>query len=153
MATVFWDMHGVLLLHFTPPNETVNFAAYQVTIKKLKRAVQRKRPQMSGKRVLLLNDNARPHPAHVTVNLLERWGWEILEHSPYSPDLAPSDFHLFPNMKKNLCAKQFKSHDDVKHEVQTWLCGQDPTFYRQGFEKWISRLDKCLNREGDYVEK
>ena len=71
MATVFWDMHGVLLLHFTPPNETVNFAAYQVTIKKLKRAVQRKRPQMSGKRVLLLNDNARPHTAHVTVNLLE----------------------------------------------------------------------------------
>ena len=42
---------------------------------------------------------------------------------------------------------------DVKHEVQTWLRGQDPTFYRQGFEKWISRLDKCINREGDYVEK
>ena len=34
MATVFWDMHGVLLLHFTPPNETVNFAAYQATLKK-----------------------------------------------------------------------------------------------------------------------
>jgi hypothetical protein len=43
------------------------------------------------------------------------------------------------------------THDDVKHAVQTWLRGQDPTFYRQGFEKWISRLDKCINREGDYV--
>src|SRR5215510_9266929 len=32
-------------------------------------------------------------------------------------------------------------------------CGQDPTFYRQGFEKRISCLDKCINREGDYVEK
>jgi len=54
------------------------------------------------------------------------------------------------------CAKMvlgFKSHDDVKHEVQIWLCGQDPTFYLQGFEKWISHLDKCFNREGDYVEK
>jgi len=56
-------------------------------------------------------------------------------------------------MKKHLCAKQFKSHDDEKHEVQTWLRGQNPTFYRQGFEKWIFRLDKCINREGDYVEK
>ena len=149
MATVFWDMHGVLLFHFTPPNETVNSAAYQSTLKKLKRAVQRKKPQMSDKRVLLLHDNARPH----TVNLLERWGWEILEHPPYSPDLAPSDFHLFPNMKKHLRAKRFKSLADVKHEMQTWLRGQDPMFYRQGFEKWISRLDKCLNREGDCVEK
>ena len=83
----------------------------------------------------------------------ERWGWEILEHLPYSPDLAPSEFRLFPNMKKHLHAKRFKSYDDVKREVQTWLRGQDPTFYRQGFEKWISRLDKCPNREGDYVEK
>jgi len=86
-------------------------------------------------------------------NLLEWWGWKILEHPPNCPDLASSDFHLYPNMKKHLRAKRFKSHDDVKHEVQTWLCGQDPTFYQRGFEKWISRLDKCLNREGDYVEK
>jgi len=121
--------------------------------KKLKRAVQRKKPQMSDKRVLLLHDNARPHTTHVTVNLLERWGWEILEHPRYSPDLAPSDFHLFPKMKKHLRAKRFKSHDDVKHEVQKWLRGRDPTFYRQGFEKWVSHLEKCLDREGDYVEK
>ena len=108
---------------------------------------------MSDKRVLLLHDNARPHTAHVTVNLLEQWGWEILQYLPCSPDLAPSDFHLFPNMKKHLRAKRFKSRDDVKHDVQTWLRGQDPTFYQQGFEKRISRLDKCINREGDYVEK
>jgi hypothetical protein len=63
------------------------------------------------------------------------------------------DFHFFPNMKKHLCAKQFTSHDNVKHDMQTWLHGQDPTFYRKGFEKYTSRLDKCLNREGDYVGK
>jgi histone-lysine N-methyltransferase SETMAR len=107
---------------------------------------------MSEKRMLLSHNNARSHAAHATVNLLEWRGWEILKHLPYSPDLAYSNFHLFPKIKikKNL-AKQFKSHDDVKHELQTWLRGQDPTFYRQ-FEKWISCLDKCLNR-GDYVEK
>ena len=65
----------------------------------------------------------------------ERWGWEILERPPYSPDQAPSDIHLFPNMKKHLHAKRFTSRDGVKPEVQTWLPGQNPTFYRQGFEK------------------
>ena len=58
MATVFWDMHGVLLLHFSPPNETVTSAAYHTTLRKLKRAVQSKRPQMSDKTVLLLHENA-----------------------------------------------------------------------------------------------
>jgi len=83
----------------------------------------------------------------------KRWGWDILEHPLYSLDSAPSDFHLFPNMKKHLRAKRFQSHDDVKHNVQMWLRGQDPTFCLQGFEKWISCLDKCIDREGDYVEK
>jgi transposase len=68
---------------------------------------------MSDKRVLLLHENAQPHTAHAIVNLLERWGWEIFQHPPYSPDLAPLDFHLFPNMKKHLHAKRFKSHHDV----------------------------------------
>jgi len=36
MASVFWDMHGVVLLHFSSPNETVNSAAYHATLKKLK---------------------------------------------------------------------------------------------------------------------
>ena len=55
--------------------------------------------------------------------------------------------------EKHLLAKRFRSHADVKREMQTWLRVQDPTFYRQGFEKWISHLEKYLNREGDYEEK
>jgi len=102
---VFWDMHGVLLLHVSPPNETVNSAAYQATLKKLKRAVQRKRPQMSDKRVLLLHDNAQPQIAHATANLLERWSWEILQHPPYSPDLAPSDISSLPQHEKTSSCK------------------------------------------------
>ena len=73
---------------------------------------------MSDKRVLLLHDNARPPTAHATMNLLEQWGWEILQHTPYSPELAPSDFQLFPNMKKHLRAKRFKTLDDVKLECK-----------------------------------
>ena len=76
----------------------------------------------------------------------------------WSPALQPvsGTFRLSSlpqHEKKNLHAKGFKPHDDVKREVQPWLRGQDPTFYWQGFEKSIARLDKCLNREGDYVEK
>jgi transposase len=78
---------------------------------------------MSDKRVLLLNENTQPHAAHATVNVSERCVWEIFEHPPYSPDLSSSDFYFFPKIKKNLRAKRFKSHDNVKHEFQRWLRG------------------------------
>jgi transposase len=97
VATVFWDVQGILLFDFTPPGSTVNAAAYQETLQRLKEAIRRKKPGLltKGLGVLLLHDNARPHSAAATVNLLNSWGWEILPHPSYSPDLAPSDIHLF----------------------------------------------------------
>jgi histone-lysine N-methyltransferase SETMAR len=98
MATVFWDVHRVLLVDFTPPSSTINAAAYQKSLKRLKEAIRRKRPGLltKGFGVLLFHDNARPHSAAATMNLLNSWGWEVLPYEPYSPHLAPSDFHLFP---------------------------------------------------------
>jgi transposase len=80
-----------------------------------------------GLGVLLLHHNARPHSAAATVNLLNSWGWEILPYPPYSPDLAPSDFHLFPK-KKHLRGQHFHSNEDVQNEVKKWLLAQDAFF-------------------------
>jgi histone-lysine N-methyltransferase SETMAR len=69
--------------------------------------------------VLLLDDNARPHSVAATVNLLNSWGWEILRHPPFSPDLQPSDFHLvFQKMKKHLRGQRFHSGEDVQNEAK-----------------------------------
>lgn len=121
MATMFWDMYGLLLVEYTPRSATVNAVAYQATLKKLKEAIRRKRPGLLSQGVLLLHDNARPHIARDTRNLLDSWHWEILPHPAYSPDLAPSDFHLFPKLKKHLRGQRFHSDDDVKEAVGDWL--------------------------------
>jgi histone-lysine N-methyltransferase SETMAR len=81
-----------------------------------------------GLGVLLLYDNAAPHSAAAAVYLLNSWGWEILSHPPYSPDFSPSDFHLFPKMKKHLRGQRFHSSEDVQNEVKKWLCAQDAFF-------------------------
>jgi hypothetical protein len=72
MATVLWDVHGVFMVNFTPPDSIINAAAYQETLKRLNEAIRRKRPGLltEGLGVLLLHDNARPHSAAATVNLL-----------------------------------------------------------------------------------
>jgi hypothetical protein len=76
MDTVYWDVHGVLLIDFTPSSSTVNAAAYQETLKRLTEAIWRKRSGLltKGLGVLLLHDNARPHIPAATLNLLTSWG-------------------------------------------------------------------------------
>ncbi|GFX48781.1 histone-lysine N-methyltransferase SETMAR [Trichonephila clavipes] len=69
---------------------------------------------MLTKGVRFHHDNARPHTANRTTALVERFGWEMVSHPPYSPDLAPSDFHLFPELKKNLGGTQFQTDEEVQ---------------------------------------
>jgi histone-lysine N-methyltransferase SETMAR len=103
--------------------------------------------------VVLLHDNARPHTAAHTQAVITSFGWEQMNHPPYSPDLAPSDFHLFLHLKKFLASQSFNNDEDVKRAVQKWLSSQAAMFYDEGIQKLVSRYDKCLNNGGNYAEK
>jgi hypothetical protein len=63
---------------------------------------------------LLLRDNARPHTARAKIEALETQKSEVLSHPPYSPDLAPSDFHSFPHLKWDLKGTHITLDDEVK---------------------------------------
>ncbi|UYV63572.1 hypothetical protein LAZ67_2004768 [Cordylochernes scorpioides] len=153
MAIVFWDCKDVLLVDYLPPNTTVNAARYCEVLTKLKAAIKRKRPGLLSRKVLLVHDNARPHAARTTQTLLENFKWEIFTHPTYSPDLAPSDFHLFPALKLHLGGEHFANDDEVQAEANHWLRRQDTAWYNSGIKKLLQRYQKCLDRNGDYVEK
>lgn len=108
---------------------------------------------MLSSKILLIHDNARPHTANVTREVLESFKWELFPHPPYSPDLAPSDFHLFPAMKKWLAMQRFDDDEQLQEEVTKWLKAQAADFFAEGISKLVHRYDKCLNLNGDYVEK
>jgi len=90
-------------------------------LKKLRRAIQNRRRGMLTNGVCLLHDNARPHVARDTKALLEKFGWDVISHPPYSPDLAPSDYHLFLNLKKHLGGKRLETDEEMKTEVNQYL--------------------------------
>jgi histone-lysine N-methyltransferase SETMAR len=153
MPTVFWDRKGVLLVDFMPHGTTINAAAYCETLKRLRRAIQNRRRAMLTHSVCLLHYNARAHTATATQQLLESFNWEVLDHPALSPDLAPIDFHLFLHLKKHLAGQKFHEDEVVKNEVTTWLRAQAVEFYDIGIQKLVPRLNKCLDKGGDYVEK
>ena len=152
MCTVFWDRQGVLLVEFLPQGTTITSAVYCETLKKMY-AIQNKRRGMLSATILLLHDNARLHAAAQTQDLITSFMWEQKDHSPYSPDLTPSDFHLFLYLKKFLGGKRFDHDDDLKDAVQKWLTLQAAAFCEQGIQKLVPRYDKCLDNGGEYVEK
>ena len=108
----------VLLVEFLPQDTTINSAVYCETLKKLRHAIQNKRRGMLSATILLLHDNARPHSAAQTQDLITSFRWKQMDHPPYRPDLAPSNFHLFLHLKKFLGGKRFDDHDDLKDAVQ-----------------------------------
>jgi histone-lysine N-methyltransferase SETMAR len=80
-------------------------------------ALRRKQPELLERGAILLQHNATPHRHRDVQNLVQRWGWEVLAHPPYSPDLTPCDYWLFSRVKKHLQGKRFQSEDDINTAV------------------------------------
>jgi histone-lysine N-methyltransferase SETMAR len=153
MVTVFCDMKGLLLADFIHRSETINADRYIQILQKLRQAIRQRHVGMLTRVVKLLHDDATPHTAGKTRETIEKIGWEILKQPTHSPDLAPSDFHLFGKLKEHLSGKRFASDQEVENETRNWLTNLDENFYAERILKLVSRWDKCLNLFGDYAEK
>ena len=103
--------------------------------------------------ILFHHDNAPAHSARITKEILKEFRWELLPHPPYSPDRAPSEFFLFPKLKEHLKGVRFNTTDETKHAARTWLQNQPVDFFKNGIMRWKHRLQKCIDRDGSYVEK
>jgi len=98
--------------------------------------LKEKRRGKVTKGVLFLHDNAPPHGALATQKKLAYLGFQCLDHPPCSPDLSPSDYHLFPGLKKQLKSCHFSSDAEVIAAAETWLDGQHSEFL---FE-WLAKV-------------
>uniref|UniRef100_A0A670YLX0 Mariner Mos1 transposase n=1 Tax=Pseudonaja textilis TaxID=8673 RepID=A0A670YLX0_PSETE len=153
MASVFGDRQGVLLIDFLEHGATINSVRYCETLQKVRKAIQNKRRGKLSSEILFLHDNARPHTANPTREVLNAFKWEIFPHPPYSPDLAPSDYHLFLRIKTWLGTQRFDDNAELRAGVTDWLKSQEAEFYDNGITKLVHRYDKCLNLFSEYVEK
>ena len=80
-------------------------------------------------------------------------GFEILPHPPYSPDMAPSDFYLFPKLKSHLRGTQNGSNEGLIEAVNEYFGNQEKAFYFEGIKKLKQRWAKCIALKGNYIEK
>jgi histone-lysine N-methyltransferase SETMAR len=153
LTTIFWDWKGVLLVDFLHERHTVNAAYYCQLLDNVKAAYKTKRRGQPIRNVILLHDNGRPHTAVLTRDKLKEFHWETLQHPHYSPDLSPSDYHLFGPLKEAMGGHRFQSDDGVEEFVRNWAMTLPPTFYEEGIQKLPTHWQKRVELQGDYVEK
>jgi transposase len=81
---------------------------------------------------VLLHDNAQPHTAARTQALLLHFKGKLFNHPPYSPDIAPSNYHLFTYLKNWLRSRHFNNNEKLTEGVETWLSSQVADFFDTG---------------------
>jgi histone-lysine N-methyltransferase SETMAR len=153
MASVFWDANGVIFIDYLEKGKTITGAYYAALLDRLVDELKKKRPHLAKKKVLFHDDNAPSHTSNIGKAKKHELGFESFDQPPYSPDLAPSDYYLFPNLKRWLCGKRFESNEEVEWETDAYFGRLDKSYYLKGIEKLTDRYTRCIELKGEYVEK
>ena len=128
--------------------ERVNQHFYQKVLIRLHNQVQRSRRKLwSDKSWLLHHENAPAHKAISVRQHLVKKQITALDHPPYSPDLAPCDFWLFPRLKPVMKGTRFSSLEEIKASVIRELKRFKEAFTKC-FRGWQDRMQKCTDLEG-----
>jgi len=131
-AMLFSDIQAIVMSEWVPSGQTVNQQFYIKVLSKLSERVRRKRPELWRNGWILHQDNTPAHNALSVKQFLANKNISVLEHPPYSPDLASCDFYLFPKIKSVLKGTHFVLVENVKAKN-----GGDP---HQPYRTWPAEL-------------
>lgn len=105
------------------------------------------------RRIILHHDNASSHTSRQTSEFLSSQNIELMTHPPYSPDLAPNDFFLFPNIKGKLRGQRFTSAEEAVEAFKNHVLKVSQEEWKNCYDKWFERMQKCIDHQGEYFEK
>ncbi len=153
MLIPFFDAKG--LVHWEMfHNQTINKHVFNALIIRVRRSLRLRRSKIWNNidQYLIHMDNASPHRSNIVRGTLQSMNWSILKHPPYSPDLSPADFFLFPRLKKRLKGIQFHTLEALREQVDTELGLIASWEWKKCFDDWIKRCQKCIVFKGRYFE-
>jgi len=152
MLIVFFDIQDIVMAECAPSSQTVNKQYYIEVLMKLHERVRRKRPALWRNGRILHQDNAPAHTALSVKQFLSNKNITVFEHPPYSPDLAPCNFCLFPKIKSVLKGAHFVSVENVKAKTAEILNNLTENDLQNCFEHWQHHMQLFVNSEGNCFE-
>lgn len=152
MLIVFFDVNGIVHREFVPQGQTVNSIFYLSVLKRLKARIHRVRPELVKNGWILHHDNAPVHTASIVTKYLALKNITVLSQPPYSPDLAPCDYFLFPKTKSHLKGTCFEDLSAIQLNATRVLNCVTLQEFRGCFDSWVRRWNRCVELLGEYCE-
>ena len=147
---VFFDWKGIVHHEIVPRGQMVNKHLYQEVLARLRDAVRRKKPELWENQTWMLHhDNAPAHTSLVNRSYMAKYQTSVVPHPPYSPDLAPADFFLFPKLKTTLKGYRFQTIGGIQENAIRELPAITESAFQEAFQQWRER---CITSRGDYFE-
>ena len=147
------DIRGTVHYEFVSTGQTVNQDYYLEVLKRLREKGRRKWSKIFANKLWILHhDNAPAHTALSVREYLTTKQITVLEHPAFSPDLAPSDFFLFPKIKEILKGRYFDDTDDIRSNTTAGLKAIPQKHFQNCFEGWTRRWHRCIAFQGEYFE-
>ncbi|UYV69977.1 hypothetical protein LAZ67_7001367 [Cordylochernes scorpioides] len=158
LLVTFFYINSLVHHEFIPFGRTINQEVYLVIMRRLREAVRSKRPERwQNNDWILYVDNARPHTAHVVLQFLAKHSTIQIPHPPYSPDLAPNDFFLYPKLKMKLKGRKFDNVDMIQAESKATLRNLSKSDFISCFDNWKKKMEqimpcRCQQRNFQYTD-
>jgi [histone H3]-lysine36 N-dimethyltransferase SETMAR len=148
LASVIRDARGIIFIEYLEKGQTINSEYYIAFLERLNDEIKKKHSHLKKKKVLF----TPVHKSVKTTAKLHELGYELLPYPPYSPDLAPSDFFLFADLKRMLAGKKFSTNEEVIAETEAYFEAKEKSYYKNGIEKLYGRYNRCIALERNYIE-
>ncbi len=152
MVVPFFDKRGLLEVGYYE-NTTINKHNFLALIMEVQDLVRVRRGVNIWRHPYLLHmDNAPAHRADIVRRFLRQKNWPLLTHPPYSPDLSPCDFFLFPLLKRKLRGREFPNTFCLRIAIEAELALITAAQWRNCFLDWVKRCQRCIAFNGAYFK-
>lgn len=154
MVAVFFRRSGPVAVIPLLEQRTVTAQWYcEVALPSVFQKLEDSRPGTGLRGIMLHHDNASSHTAARTIEFLASSGVQLLPHPPYSPDLSPCDYFLFPKLKSKLKGIRFESPESAVHAFESLILSVPQSEWANCFSSWFVRMERCIQSNGMYFEK
>ena len=135
MVGFWWYWKGIIPYELLQTGQTIDSTLYCEQLMRLKQEIVKKWPEQSTER-------ARPHTSLMTRQKLRELGWEVLMYPPCSPDLAPSDYHLFRSMQNFLNGVQLDSREACENDFSEFFAEKPRNFLHERNNVFTGKMGK-----------
>ena len=150
---LFFDCKGIVYCEFVTHGHGINAAWYLEILRNLHRAIQHNQTQ--AWRVnswVLQHDGAPAHWSVMVQAFMNATETTVVDHPPYSPDLAPCDFWIFACIKKHLKGHRFNSVTELCDQIDTVISSVTQREFVHAMGCLPTHWQKCIAARGSYFK-